>query len=49
MSGDEMKELGVKFRFTPIYEETMREAFETKVDIPRTVEILKDCEEGKIN
>lgn len=49
MSGDEMKELGVKFRFTPIYEETMREAFETKVDIARTVEILKACGEGTIN
>jgi ATP-dependent helicase Lhr and Lhr-like helicase len=48
MSGDEMKELGVKFRFTPIYEETMREAFETKVDIERSAQILKDCEEGKI-
>jgi len=48
MSGDEMKELGVKFRFTPIYEETMREAFDTKVDIPRSVEILKECEEGRI-
>ncbi|MDA4111283.1 MAG: DEAD/DEAH box helicase [Thaumarchaeota archaeon] len=48
MSGDEMKELGIKFRFTPIYEETLREAFATKVDIPRTTEILKECEEGKI-
>ncbi len=48
MSGDEMKELGVKFRFTPIYEETMREAFESKVDIRRSVEILKECEEGTI-
>ena len=48
MSGDEMKELGVKFRFTPIYEETMREAFETKVDISRSAEILKECEEGAV-
>src|SRR5579864_2923192 len=48
MSGEEMKELGVKFRFTPIYEETLREAFATKVDIPRTAELLKGCEEGKI-
>jgi ATP-dependent helicase Lhr and Lhr-like helicase len=48
MSGDEMKELGVKFRFTPIYEETLREAFATKVDIPRTSQILQQIEEGKI-
>jgi len=48
MSGDEMKELGVKFRFTPIYDETLREAFETKVDIERTAQILKECEEGTI-
>lgn len=48
MSGEEMKELGVRFRFTPIYDETIREAFETKVDIPRSVEILKECNEGKI-
>ena len=48
LAGDALKELGVKFRFTPIYEETMREAFATKVDIPRSVEILKACREGEI-
>jgi ATP-dependent Lhr-like helicase len=46
LSGEQMKELGVKFRFTPIYEETMREAFATKVDIPRSVEILQALGKG---
>jgi ATP-dependent helicase Lhr and Lhr-like helicase len=48
LSGDQMKELGVKFRFTPIYEETMREALATKVDIPRSVEILQALGKGEM-
>jgi ATP-dependent Lhr-like helicase len=48
LSGDALKELGVKFRFTPIYEETMREAFATKIDIPRSVEILRACRDGEV-
>jgi len=48
LSGDALKELGVKFRFTPIYEETMREAFATKIDIPGSTEILKTIKEGEI-
>ncbi len=47
LSGDALKELGVKFRFTPIYDETLREAFATKIDIPRAAEILRECSEGK--
>ncbi len=48
LSGDALKELGVKFRFTPIYEETMREAYATKIDIQRTVEILKAIGDGSL-
>jgi ATP-dependent Lhr-like helicase len=48
LSGEQMKELGTKFRFTPIYEETLREALATKVDITGTAEILRDLYNGAI-
>ena len=48
LSGDQMKELGVKFRFTPIYDETIRDAYATKVDILRSVEILSSLNRGEI-
>ncbi len=48
LSGDALKELVVKFRFTPTYEETLREALLLKVDIEGTLQMLEQCKEGKI-
>ncbi|MGI0091216.1 MAG: hypothetical protein ACREBS_05865, partial [Nitrososphaerales archaeon] len=48
LSGEALKELSVKFRFTPIYDETLREALATKIDIPRSIAILKECSQGSI-
>ena len=44
LSGEEMRELIVKFRFTPIYDETLREGLMTKMDLERSLEILRNCE-----
>lgn len=49
LSGEQMKELGVKFRFTPIYEETIRDAYSTKVDIQRSAELLWSLDRGEID
>ncbi|MCL5067672.1 MAG: hypothetical protein M1368_04885, partial [Thaumarchaeota archaeon] len=48
LSGDAMKELAVKYRFTPIYEETLREARVSKIDIDGAIELLKECSDGRI-
>jgi ATP-dependent helicase Lhr and Lhr-like helicase len=48
LSGDALKELVVKFRFTPIYEETLREALMSKVDIEGSLTFLEQCKSGKI-
>ncbi len=48
LSEDSLKDLVVKFRFTPIYEETLREALMSKVDINGTLHLLRECSVGKI-
>ena len=48
LSEEALKELTVKFRFTPIYEETLREAELTKVDLQGSIELLRNCHEKKI-
>lgn len=48
LSEEGLKELTVKFRFTPIYDETLREAELTKIDMKGALELLKQCEEGSI-
>lgn len=48
LSGEGLKELGIKFRFTPIYDETIREAFETRVDITGAVDVLDKCARHEI-
>jgi ATP-dependent Lhr-like helicase len=48
LSGDALKELVIKFRFTPVYEETLREALMLKVDIDGTLSFLEQCKNGTI-
>jgi len=48
LSIESLKELTVKFRFTPIYDETLREALLTQVDIPGTLRLLRDCASGNV-
>src|SRR5271157_2213759 len=45
-SGDNLRELGLRFRMTPIYDETIREALMLHVDFPRVREIYKHLQEG---
>ncbi len=45
-SGDNLRELGLRFRMTPIYDETIREALMLHVDFPRVREIYKRIQEG---
>lgn len=45
-SGDNLRELGLRFRMTPIYDETIREALMLHVDFPRVREIYRRIEEG---
>jgi ATP-dependent Lhr-like helicase len=47
-SGDSLKELGLRFRMTPIYDETMREALMLHVDYPRVREIYGKIREGEM-
>ena len=47
-SGDSLKELGLRFRMTPIYDETIREALLLHVDYPRVREIYKKIHNGTI-
>ncbi len=45
-SGDNLRELGLRFRMTPIYDETIREALMLHVDYPRVREIYRMIREG---
>lgn len=45
-SGDSLRELGLRFRMTPIYDETIREALLLHVDYPRVREIYKSIRDG---
>ncbi len=45
-SGDSLKELALRFRMTPIYDETIREALLLHVDYPRVREIYRQIREG---
>ncbi|MGI0084749.1 MAG: hypothetical protein ACREBQ_06675, partial [Nitrososphaerales archaeon] len=47
LSSEALKDLVVKFRFTPIYEETLREALMSKVDITGSLELLEACKDGR--
>jgi ATP-dependent Lhr-like helicase len=47
-SGDSLKELGLRFRMTPIYDETIREALMLHVDYPRVREIYRMIREGEM-
>jgi ATP-dependent Lhr-like helicase len=41
-SGDNLRELALRFRMTPIYDETIREALMLHVDFPRVREIYRE-------
>jgi len=45
-SGDNLRELGLRFRMTPIYDETIREALMLHVDFPRVREIYSQIQRG---
>ena len=47
-SGDSLRELGLRFRMTPIYDETIREALLLHVDYPRVREVYKSIRDGSI-
>lgn len=47
-SGDSLRELGLRFRMTPIYDETIREALLLHVDYPRVRGIYKSIRDGSI-
>ncbi len=47
-SGDSLKELALRFRMTPIYDETIREALMLHVDYPRVREIYRMIREGEM-
>jgi ATP-dependent Lhr-like helicase len=47
-SGDSLKELAIRFRMTPIYDETIREALLLHVDYPRVRAIYINIREGTI-
>ncbi len=47
LSEEALKELTVKFRFTPIFDETLREAELTKIDIPGSKALLESCSRGR--
>lgn len=47
-SGDSLRELGLRFRMTPIYDETIREALLLHVDYPRVREIYDGIRNGEI-
>ncbi|MCW3982155.1 MAG: DEAD/DEAH box helicase [Candidatus Bathyarchaeota archaeon] len=48
LSAERMAELPSRFKTTPIYEETVREAFVEKVDVPTVKRIMKDVHKGRI-
>jgi len=45
-SGESLRELGLRFRMTPIYDETIREALLLHVDFPTVREIYKQIKDG---
>ena len=47
-SGDSLRELGLRFRMTPIYDETIREALMLHVDYPRVREIYRMIKAGEM-
>ncbi len=47
-SGDNLRELGLRFRMTPIYDETIREALMLHVDYPRVRKIYGMIKEGEM-
>jgi len=47
-SGDALKELALRFRMTPIYDETIREALMLHVDFPRVREIYEMIRKGNM-
>ena len=47
-SGDNLRELGLRFRMTPIYDETIREALMLHVDFPRVREIYEQIKAGEM-
>ncbi|MGD0422036.1 MAG: DEAD/DEAH box helicase [Candidatus Bathyarchaeia archaeon] len=47
-SGDSLRELALRFRMTPIYDETIREALLLHVDYPHVREIYRSLREGSI-
>jgi ATP-dependent Lhr-like helicase len=48
-SGDSLRELGLRFRMTPIYDETIREALMLHVDFPRVREVYAQIHSGEID
>jgi ATP-dependent Lhr-like helicase len=48
MNGEQLKELALKFRMTPMYDETLREAQMLHVDFERAKQILDDVQNGRI-
>ena len=47
-SGDSLRELALRFRMSPIYDETIREALLLHVDYPRVREIYQSLRDGSI-
>jgi len=47
MGPERLSELPTRFQKTPIYEETIREAMQEKVDIPTVKNIMQSVKEGK--
>jgi len=47
-SGDSLRELALRFRMSPIYDETIREALLLHVDYPRVREIYQSLRKGSI-
>ena len=47
-SGDNLRELALRFRMSPIYDETIREALLRRVDYPRVRTIYRSLREGSL-
>jgi ATP-dependent Lhr-like helicase len=47
-SGDNLRELGLRFRMTPIYDETIREGLMLHVDFPRVRKIYEQIRNGEV-
>ncbi|MGA2460830.1 MAG: DEAD/DEAH box helicase [Candidatus Bathyarchaeia archaeon] len=48
LGGDNLRELALRFRMTPIYDETIREALLLHVDFPRVREIYRSIRNGSM-